>query len=193
MTCQHLLMAGFSGAPARLPARPSVPSCCRQAGGIQTPGLPPHPALLLPSHVPVVLSLTSWPHPYPWPSMANSLELFLSDLFQSQRVQHMREAAMLSGGAASTCFTSFQGFLPPPGTGSPLTVSPFRAEQGTSLETPWRARASSCQEVGTTWFFSSCGHFHFSLSCIGEGNGNPLQCSCLENPRDGPFGPLLFT
>ena len=28
-------------------------------------------------------------------------------------------------------------------------------------------------------------YFHFSLSCIGEGNGNPLQCSCLENPRDG--------
>ena len=28
-------------------------------------------------------------------------------------------------------------------------------------------------------------HFHFSLSCTGEGNGNPLQYSCLENPRDG--------
>ena len=28
-------------------------------------------------------------------------------------------------------------------------------------------------------------HFHLSLSCIGERNGNPLQCSCLENPRDG--------
>ena len=28
-------------------------------------------------------------------------------------------------------------------------------------------------------------HFHFSPSCIGEGNGNPIQCSCLENPRDG--------
>ena len=28
-------------------------------------------------------------------------------------------------------------------------------------------------------------HFHFSLSCIGEGNGNPLQCSCLENLKDG--------
>ena len=28
-------------------------------------------------------------------------------------------------------------------------------------------------------------HFHFSLSRFGEGNGNPLQCSCLENPRDG--------
>ena len=28
-------------------------------------------------------------------------------------------------------------------------------------------------------------HFHFSFSCLGEGNGSPLQCSCLENPRDG--------
>ena len=33
------------------------------------------------------------------------------------------------------------------------------------------------------WFLAIC-MFHFSLSCIGEGNGNPLQCSCLENPRD---------
>jgi len=41
---------------------------------------------------------------------------------------------------------------------------------------PW-----GCQESDTTEQL----HFHFSLSCIGEGNGNPLQCSCLENPRDG--------
>ena len=33
--------------------------------------------------------------------------------------------------------------------------------------------------------------FHFSLSCIGEGNGNPLQRSCLENPGDGEPGGLL--
>ena len=32
-------------------------------------------------------------------------------------------------------------------------------------------------------------HFDFSLSCIGQGNGNPLQCSCLENPREGGAGP----
>ena len=31
-------------------------------------------------------------------------------------------------------------------------------------------------------------HFHFSLSCIGEGNGHPLHCSCLENPRKGGAG-----
>ena len=40
---------------------------------------------------------------------------------------------------------------------------------------PW-----GCWESDTTERL----HFHFSLSCIGEGNGNPLQCSCLENPRD---------
>ena len=40
---------------------------------------------------------------------------------------------------------------------------------------PW-----GCEESGTTEWL----HFHFSLSCIGEGNGNPVQCSCLENPRD---------
>ena len=36
-------------------------------------------------------------------------------------------------------------------------------------------------------------HFHISLSCIGEGNGSPLWCSCLENPRDGKPGGLPFT
>ena len=36
-------------------------------------------------------------------------------------------------------------------------------------------------------------HFHFSLSCIGEGNGSPLQCSCLENPRDrGAWGAAVY-
>ena len=34
-------------------------------------------------------------------------------------------------------------------------------------------------------------NFPFSLSCTGEGNGSPLQCSCLENPRDGEPGGLL--
>ena len=37
-------------------------------------------------------------------------------------------------------------------------------------------------------------HFHFSLSCIGKGNGNPLQCSCLENPRDrGAWWAAIYT
>ena len=40
------------------------------------------------------------------------------------------------------------------------------------------APTSSTEEAEVEWFFD------FSLSCIGEGNVNPLQCSCLENPRD---------
>ena len=51
---------------------------------------------------------------------------------------------------------------------------------------PWTEEPGGLQSMGslesdtTEWLY-----FHFSLSCIGEGNGNPLQCSCLENPRDG--------
>ena len=51
---------------------------------------------------------------------------------------------------------------------------------------PWMEEPGGLQSMGSRrvghdkWL-----HFHFSLSCIGEGNGNPLQCSCLENPRDG--------
>ena len=50
---------------------------------------------------------------------------------------------------------------------------------------PWTEEPDRLQSLGllrvdtTEWL-----HFPFSLSCIGEGNGNPLQCSCLENPRD---------
>ena len=49
----------------------------------------------------------------------------------------------------------------------------------------WRSLVRCCPwghyELDTTEWL----HFHFSLSCIGGGNGNPLPCSCLENPKDG--------
>ena len=48
-------------------------------------------------------------------------------------------------------------------------------------EEPGRLQSMGLLESDTTERL----HFHLSLSCIGEGNGNPLQCSCLENPRDG--------
>ena len=47
---------------------------------------------------------------------------------------------------------------------------------------PWAEEPGSLQSMGSLRVRLD---FHFSLSCIGEGNGNPLQCSCLENPRDG--------
>ena len=50
----------------------------------------------------------------------------------------------------------------------------------------WKAAVHGVAE-GRTWLsdFNFTFHFHSSLSCIGEGNGNPLQCYCLENPGDG--------
>ena len=51
---------------------------------------------------------------------------------------------------------------------------------------PWMEEPGGLQSMG--WLRvdrTEQLHFHFSLSGIGEGNGNPLQCSCLENPRDG--------
>ena len=47
------------------------------------------------------------------------------------------------------------------------------------MEEPGRPQSKGPRRVGHDWTTS------LSLSCIGEGNSNPLQCSCLENPRDG--------
>ena len=49
------------------------------------------------------------------------------------------------------------------------------------MEEPGGLQSMGSLRAGTTERL----HFHFSLSCIGEGNGNPLRCSFLENPRDG--------
>ena len=68
-------------------------------------------------------------------------------------------------------------------SGTPLQYS--------SLENPmdrgaWWAAVHGVTEGRTQLSdFTFTFHFHFSLSCIGEVNGNPLQCSCLENPGDG--------
>ena len=50
------------------------------------------------------------------------------------------------------------------------------AEKPGRLQSPWDHEESDMTERL---------HFHFSLSCIGDRNGNLLQYSCLENPRDG--------
>ena len=48
------------------------------------------------------------------------------------------------------------------------------------MEEPGRLQSMGSRRVRQDFTFN----FHFPLSCIGEGSGNPLQCSCLENPRD---------
>ena len=65
-----------------------------------------------------------------------------------------------------------------PGIWTQLVLLPGKSHGWRSLVgySPWGREESDTTERL---------HFHFSLSCTGEGNGNPLQCSCLENPRDG--------
>ena len=51
---------------------------------------------------------------------------------------------------------------------------------------PWMEEPGGLQSMGSLRVdMTERLPFHFSLSCIGEGGGNPLQCSCLGNPRDG--------
>ena len=56
---------------------------------------------------------------------------------------------------------------------------------------PWTEEPGGLQSMGSRRVSTTERiHFHFSLSCIEEGNGNPLQFSCLENPKDGEPGGL---
>ena len=56
---------------------------------------------------------------------------------------------------------------------------------------PWMEEPGRLQSMGSLESDTTEGlHFHFSLSCTGEGNGNPLQYSCLENPGTGEPGGL---
>ena len=65
------------------------------------------------------------------------------------------------------------------GSGTPPVLLPGKSHGWRSL-VGW-SPSWGREELDTTEQL----HFHFSLSCIGEGNGSPLQCSCLEKPRDG--------
>ena len=81
----------------------------------------------------------------------------------------------------------------PHGTGRAI-IAPSTTKvgegNGTSFSTfawkiPWTEEPGRLQSMGSLESdMTERLRFHFSLSCIGEGNGNPLQCSCLENPRD---------
>ena len=56
---------------------------------------------------------------------------------------------------------------------------------------PWMEESGRLQSMGSLESDTTERlHFHFSLSCVGEGNGNPLQCSHVENPREGKPGGL---
>ena len=85
------------------------------------------------------------------------------------------------------CFTSYLKYLAESLEFSRCSKEKAMAPHSSSLawKIPWTEEPGRLQSMGSLrvrhdWVTS----LHFSLSCIGEGNGNPLQCSCLENPRD---------
>ena len=87
-------------------------------------------------------------------------------------------------------FSSCLQFFPASGS---FQMSQFFASEKTmaphsstfAWKIPWTEEPGRLQSMGSLESDTTEQlHFHFSLSCIGEGNGNPLQCSCLENSRD---------
>ena len=72
----------------------------------------------------------------------------------------------------NACLTGSHG----EGDGSPLLPGKSHGRRSLVGCSPWGREESDTTERLP---------FLFSLSCLGEGNGNPLQCSCLENPRGG--------
>ena len=79
------------------------------------------------------------------------------------------------------CHFLFQGIFPTQAEKATAPHSRTFAQKIPWTEVPGRLQSMGSLESDTTERL----HFHFSLSCIGGGNGSPLQCSCLENPRDG--------
>ena len=84
------------------------------------------------------------------------------------------------------CHTFSQSVYVREGNGTPLQYLAWKISW---MEEPCGLKSMGSLRVGhKSGSLSERLHFHFSLSCIGEGNGNSLQCSCLQNPRDGEPG-----
>ena len=93
-----------------------------------------------------------------------------------------RNTSIAPTGNAYACFLG-AGWIAVPSSWTEKAMVPHSSTLAWKIprtEEPGRLQSMGLLESDTTERL----HFHFSLSCIGEGNGNPLQCSWLENPRD---------
>ena len=143
---------------------------------------PKHPKQALCPPPPVsALSLSSAlgsvhpPHHLANPSLLRAATIFL---ISSPASAHASRSCYpcfhpCGAGIAHTCLLSWRRQWHP----TPVLLSgKFHGRRSLVGCSPWGREESDVTE----WL-----HFHFPLSCTGEGNGNPLQCSCLENPRNG--------
>ena len=100
--------------------------------------------------------------------------------FQNERENHRARLGIANG----TEISGFQTLAWPFIRDSEKAMAPHSSTFAWKIpwtEEPGRLQSMGSLESDTTERLP----FHFSLSCIGEVNGNPLRCSCLENPRDG--------
>ena len=110
-----------------------------------------------------------------WSPQAKQLCQFQAQLSLGQSCHRQKSLGSMCAGSLRSC---------------PALCDPVEAmaphSSTLAWKIPWTEEPCRLQSMGslrvghTEWL-----HFHFSLSCTGEGNGNPLQYSCLENPRDG--------
>ena len=102
------------------------------------------------------------------------ISVFIARKDLKSTLQKAPESFEISCKIGNMCSFLFSSLL----NGTPLQYFSWKIPP---MEEPGGLQSMGSLRVGTTERL----RFHFSLSCTGEGNGNPLQCSCLENPRDG--------
>ena len=95
-----------------------------------------------------------------------------------------KQSKLKRGVSTFACSTGTDGFV------TDQRPQPEKAMAPHSSTLAWKTHGRRSPVGCSTWGREESDtterlHFHFSFSCFGEGNGNPLQCSCLENPRDG--------
>ena len=97
----------------------------------------------------------------------------------SHRVGHDWSDLAAAGAAGDLGSIPGSGRSPEEGNGPPL-------QNIIAWKIPWAVERGGLQSMGSRGVrHDRVTSLWFSLSCIGEGHGNPLQCSCLENPREG--------
>ena len=122
-----------------------------------------------------------------WARMVRCLFISVYPASSTTHRKHFMYYKVSESRVSHCCFTSYLKYLAESLEFSRCSKEKAMAPHSSTLawKIPWTEEPGRLQSMGSLrvrhdWVTS----LHFSLSCIGEGNGNPLQCSCLENPRD---------
>ena len=115
--------------------------------------------------------------------------IFQEKILELVAISYSRGSSWLRNQTHISCVSCSDSLpLTPPGKYIYVCMEKAMAPHSSTLawkipwtEEPGRLQSMGSQRVRHDW----ATYFHFSHPCTGEGNGNPLQCSCLENPRDG--------